>query len=57
MDNLTEQELQAVFDVINVYEPDDIAHVYPEMGDDEFMKDIDSAWRKILNALDNTNKN
>lgn len=64
MDNLTEQELKAVFDVVNVYEPEDISHVYPAMATDEFMKDINSAWRKILNALGgpstieaNTNKN
>lgn len=57
MDNLTEQELKAVFDVINVYEPEDISHVYPEMATDEFMKDVNSVWRKILNNLDNTEQN
>lgn len=57
MDNLTEQELKAVFDVINVYEPEDISHVYPTMATDEFMKDVNSAWRKILNNLDNTEQN
>ena len=51
MDNLTEQELKAVFDVVNVYEPQDIAHVYPGMATDEFMHDINSAWKKILLAL------
>ena len=57
MDNLTEQELKAVFDVINVYEPEDISHVYPAMATDEFMKDVNSARRKILNNLDNTEQN
>ena len=57
MDNLTEQELKAVFDVVNVFEPEDISHVYPEMATDEFMKDVNSAWKKILNNLDNTNQN
>ena len=57
MDNLTEQELKAVFDVINVYEPEDISHVYPAMATDEFMEDVNSAWRKILNNLDNTEQN
>ena len=51
MDNLTEQELKAVFDVLNVYDPDDIKQVYPEMGDDEFMQDVYSAWNKILKLL------
>ena len=57
MDNLTEQELKAVFDVVNVFEPEDISHVYPAMANDEFMKDIMSAWKKMLKNLDNTNQN
>ena len=55
MHNLTEQELKAVFDVVNVFEPEDISHVYPEMATDEFMINVLSAWKKILNTLDNTN--
>lgn len=57
MDNLTEKELKAVFDVVNVYEPEDISHVYPEMATDEFMKDIKSAWKKILKNLDTIKQN
>ena len=51
MDNLTEQELKAVFDVVNVYEPQDIAHVYPGMATDEFMEDVNSAWQKLRKML------
>ena len=57
MDKLTDQELKAVFDVVNVYEPEDISHVYPEMATDEFMEDVMSAWKKILKSLDNTEQN
>ena len=57
MDNLTKQELKAVFDVLNVYEPQDISHVYPEMATEDFCGDVLSAWRKILNKLDNTEQN
>lgn len=57
MDNLTEQELKAVFDVVNVFEPEDISHVYPEMASDEFMKDVISAWKKLCKMLDNTQQN
>ena len=57
MDKLTEKELKAVFDVVNVFEPEDISHVYPEMATDEFMEDVMSAWKKILKNLDNHNKN
>ena len=46
MDNLTEQELKAVFDVVNVYEPQDIAHVYPGMATNQFMHDINSSVEK-----------
>ena len=55
MDNLTEQELKAVFDVVNVFDPEDISHVYPEMATDEFMMDVLSAWKKLLKMLDNDN--
>ena len=57
MDNLTEQELKAVFDVLNVYEPEDISHVYPKMASDEFMEDVMSSWKKILKMLDNHTQN
>lgn len=49
---LTEKELKAVFDVVNVYEPEDINHIYPAMATDDFMSDVNSAWKKILNILD-----
>ena len=55
MDNLTEQELKAVFDVVNVYEPEDISHVYPEMGSDEFMQHVNSAWKKLRKMLSDEN--
>jgi len=55
MDNLTEQELKAVFDVVNVYEPKDISHVYPEMGSDQFMQHVNSAWKKLRKMLSDDN--
>ena len=48
---LTLKELEVIFDVLNVYEPQDISHVYPEMGTDEFMKDVNSAWKKVLDMI------
>ena len=54
---LTEKELKAVFDLVNVYEPEDIAHVYPAMATNEFMDDVNSAWKKILNTLDIVKQN
>ena len=55
--SLTEKELQAIFDVVNVYEPQDISHVYPAMATNEFMNDVNSAWKKILNTLDIARQN
>ena len=43
--------------MVNVFQPEDISHVYPEMATDEFMMDVLSAWKKILKNLDNINKN
>ena len=57
MDKLTEKELKAVFDVVNVFEPEDISHVYPEMGEEQFMMDVLSAWKKLKEMLDNTEQN
>ena len=57
MGSLTKKELQAIFDIVNVYEPQDISHVYPEMASDEFMKDVMSAWKKLKEMLDNTEQN
>ena len=53
---LTKEDLQVIFDVLNVYNPDDISHVYPEMGDREFLDGVTTAWRKILSVLDETTK-
>ena len=53
---LTKEDLQVIFDVLNVYNPDDISHVYPEMGEKEFLDGVTSVWRKILSVLDDTTK-
>ena len=39
MDNLTEEELKAVFDVVNVFEPEDIS-MSTQMATDEFMMNV-----------------
>ena len=43
--------------MVNVFEPEDIAHVYPEMATEEFMLDVLSAWKKILKNLDTIKQN
>ena len=56
--NLTDNEWKTILDVINVYDPNDIIHVYPEMGTPEFVQDVTSAFKKVhavclrINQLD-----
>ena len=48
---LNQTDLEVIFDVLNVYDPNDIKQVYPEMGEDKFMTDVNEAWRKVLKIL------
>ena len=48
---LTLKELEVIFDVLNVFDPNDISHVYPEMGSNQFMKDVNSTWKKVLDII------
>ena len=52
---LTDNDWKTILDVLNVYAPNDIIHVYPEMGTPEFMQDVSSAFKKVL-AHVNTKK-
>ena len=45
---LTIEDLKIIFDVLNVYDPNDIQDVYPEMGKKEFLDGVKQAWEKIL---------
>ena len=45
---LTDNNWTTILDVINVFDPNDIAHVYPEMGTPEFMQDVKSAFKSVL---------
>jgi hypothetical protein len=51
MDDLTKEDYEVIFDVLNVYDPNDISHVFPEMGEEKFLKDVTNAWKKILNII------
>ena len=48
---LNSDDLKVIFDVLNVYDPNDIQHVYPEMGEREFLDDVRIAWHKVLAIL------
>ena len=48
---LTKKDLEVIFDVLNVYDPNDIKQVYPEMRTKEFMDDVLIVWEKVLKIL------
>ena len=50
---LTKKDLEVIFDVLNVYDPNDIKQVYPEMGTKEFMDDVLIVWEKVLKICRN----
>ena len=47
------KDFEVIFDVLNVFDPNDISHVYPEMGTNQFMKDVNSTWKKVLDIIKN----
>lgn len=50
---LTDKNWKTILDVINVYDPNDIAHVYPEMATPEYMQDVNSAFKAVLAHVKN----
>lgn len=48
---LNKEDLLVIFDVLNVYDPNDISHVYPAMGDKEFLDGVQKAWRKVFKVI------
>ena len=45
---LTDKDWKTILDVLNVFDPNDIAHIYPEMGSPEFVQDVTNAFKKVL---------
>mgnify|MGYP001174803616 CR=1 FL=1 len=50
---LTLEDWKTILDVVNVYDPNDICHVYPEMGTPEFMQSVQGVFRKLLTVVKN----
>jgi len=44
---ISDKEWKTILDVLNVYDPNDIMHVYPEMGTPEFIQDVTSVFNKV----------
>ena len=51
--SITLEEFKVLLDVVNVYDPNDIAHVYPEMGQPEFLQDVSNIFKKLITIIDN----
>ena len=52
---LTDKDWRTILDVINVFDPNDIAHVYPEMGTPEFTQDVTNAFKTVLAHVERLN--
>ena len=44
---LSDKDWKTILDVLNVYDPNDIMNVYPEMGTPEFVRDVTDAFHKV----------
>ena len=51
MDELTNDQLKVILDVLNVYDPNDIQHVYSAMGSQEFLFEVSDAFQKVLSFV------
>jgi len=51
MDELTNEQLKVILDVLNVYDPNDIQHVYSAMGSQEFLAEVTDAFQTILSFV------
>ena len=54
---LSDKDFKTILDVLNVYDPSDIVHVYPEMGSPEFMQDVQTAFKAVLAHVNRTRYN
>lgn len=52
---LSDKDWATILDVINVFDPNDIAHVYPEMSTPEFMQDVQSVFKTVLAHVERNN--
>ena len=51
MNELTNEQLKVILDVLNVYDPNDIEHVYSAMGSQEFLSEVTDTFQKVLSLV------
>jgi len=52
---LTDKDWTTILDVINVFDPNDISRVYPEMGTPDFARDVHVAFKAVLAHVERNN--
>lgn len=48
---LNKKDFEVIFDLLNVYDPNDIQDVYPAMGSEEFLDDVKETWGKVFKIV------
>tara|TARA_R110000824_G_scaffold233677_1_gene421981 strand:+ start:53 stop:250 length:198 start_codon:yes stop_codon:yes gene_type:complete len=51
MDELSNGDLKVILDILNVYDPNDIQHVYSAMGSQEFLAEVNETFQKVLSFV------
>ena len=51
---LTDKNYRTILDVLNMYDPNDLANIVPEMATPEFMQDVQSAFKAVLAHVNRT---
>jgi hypothetical protein len=51
MDELSNEQLKVILDVLNVYDPNDIQHVYSAMGSQEFLGEVTETFQRVLSLV------
>ena len=49
---LSEEDWMTIFDIINVYDPGDIAHVYPNMATPEFLQNVNRVFHTVQKHIE-----
>ena len=53
---LTDKDFKTILDVLNMYDPNDVADAVPEMATPEFMQDVQSAFKAVLAHVERINE-
>lgn len=49
---LTETDWKTILDVLNMYDPNDVAHVVPEMATPQFMLNLNRTFHAVLKHVE-----